>query len=276
MAPARARCSTAPGRPRHRRRHRRFRGPGGRAGPPGHRRRPQPRRARGPRPPRRRGRRRRPGHRRSRATSPTCSTSSPAASADVVLCHGVLEVVADPAAALRHHRRGAAPRRHAQPARRPAARRRGGPGDGRPLPAGPAPCSTTRPPAASAEAGRRFTADEVAALLADAGFTLESRSTASGSSPTSSPAPCSTSSPAPPPPWSSSSAPSPAAPSTSRSPRRSTSSPRAETSRTATPDKSRVGANAAEERSGERGLRRLGEVTTACKPSANGDRRGLA
>ena len=48
---------------RHRRRHRRLRGPAGRARPPGHRRRPQPRRPRGAGPTGRRGGRRRPGHR---------------------------------------------------------------------------------------------------------------------------------------------------------------------------------------------------------------------
>ena len=49
--------------PRHRRRHRRLRGPGGRARPPGHRGRPQPRRPRDPRPAGRGARCRRPGHR---------------------------------------------------------------------------------------------------------------------------------------------------------------------------------------------------------------------
>ena len=85
-------------RRRHRRRHRRLRRPGRRARPPRHRRRPQPRRAGRARPAGARGRGR--GRRRSRATCPRCSTSSAPASADVVLCHGVLEVVDDPAAAL--------------------------------------------------------------------------------------------------------------------------------------------------------------------------------
>ena len=53
----------APG-PRHRRRHRRVRGPGGRARPPRHRGRPQPGRPGDPRPPLRGVRCRRPGHRR--------------------------------------------------------------------------------------------------------------------------------------------------------------------------------------------------------------------
>ena len=97
-----------------------------------------------------------------------------AGSADVVLCHGVLEVVADPAAALRTiaevlrpggllsllvaQRHAAVVARamagHFQQAARPARRRRI-PAPGRPV-----------------AGGRRYTADEVATLLADAGFTV--------------------------------------------------------------------------------------------------------
>ncbi len=69
-----------------------------------------------------------------------------------------------------HHRRRARRGGAAQPARRPAARRRRGPGDGRPLPAGARASSTTRP---RRDEARRYTADEVTALLADAGFTVE-------------------------------------------------------------------------------------------------------
>ena len=60
--PGWSRDMPGPGR-RHRRRHRRVRGPAGPGGPRRHRRRPESGRARGPRPARRRGRRRRSGHR---------------------------------------------------------------------------------------------------------------------------------------------------------------------------------------------------------------------
>ena len=70
-----------------------------RAGPPGPGRRPQPRRPGRPRPAGRRARRHRPGHRRPGRPGRPGSTWS-RTSADVVLCHGVLEVVDDPAAAL--------------------------------------------------------------------------------------------------------------------------------------------------------------------------------
>ena len=54
-------------------------------------------------------------------------------SADLVLCHGVLEHVDDLAPRRRRRRRGAAPRRHAQPARRPPHRGRARPGARRPV-----------------------------------------------------------------------------------------------------------------------------------------------
>ena len=110
----------------------------------------------------------------SRATWPTCSTSPAPDSADVVLCHGVLEVVDDPAAALATIREVLRPggtlsllvaQRHAAVIARAmaghfqqalalldAARRR-------PTGVGP---------------GRRFTRDEIAALLTGAGFELTS------------------------------------------------------------------------------------------------------
>ena len=136
-------------------------------------------------------------------------------SADLVLCHGVLEVVDDPAAALATIAEVLRPGGSAQPARRPAPRRRGGPRDGRPLPAGPGDARRSggrRPPRAPVH-------PRGAHRPAGRGRVSSPRpSTRSGSSPTWSPAPCSTSSPAPPPRWSSWSRPSPSAPSTSRSP----------------------------------------------------------
>ncbi len=110
----------------------------------------------------------------TRATCPTCPTSS-ARSADLVLCHGVLEIVDDPAAALAAIAGGAAPRRPAQPARRPAPRRRASARACRPLRPGARaprrhPDGRRRegsPPTAAR--GPPFTADEVRRLLADAG-----------------------------------------------------------------------------------------------------------
>ena len=63
-------------RGRHRRRHRRLRGPGRRARPPGHGRRPQPRRPGHARPSRRRERGRRPGHRPPGRPGHACPTWS--------------------------------------------------------------------------------------------------------------------------------------------------------------------------------------------------------
>ena len=86
-------------------------------------------------------------------------------SADVVLCHGVLEVVPDPAAALRTItgvlREGGllsllVAQRHAAVVARAMALLGDRPDD-----------------LAAGRGGRRYTADEVVALLADAGFTLE-------------------------------------------------------------------------------------------------------
>ena len=85
-------------RARHRRRHRRARGTGGRARCPGDRGRPQPRRPRLARSTGTRARRRR--RAASRATCPRCSISAAPTAPTLVLCHGVLEVVDDPAAAL--------------------------------------------------------------------------------------------------------------------------------------------------------------------------------
>ncbi len=93
----------------------------------------------------------------------------PASSADVVLCHGVLEVVPDPATALRTIagvlREGGllsllvAQRHAAVVARAMAGHFQQALG--------------MLDDPASGRGGRRYTADEVAALLADAGFTLE-------------------------------------------------------------------------------------------------------
>ena len=185
----------APRRPRHRRRHRRLRGPGRRARPPGHGGRPQPRRPGRARPPGPRERGRRPGHRPAGRPVHLLDVAGPR-SVDVVLCHGVLEVVDDPAAALATiaevlrpggtlsllvaQRHAAVVARamagHFQQARGPPRRlrpRRPGPGAGSP---------PTRSPT----------------LLAGAGFDDRGRCTASGSSPTWCPARCSTSSPVPP------------------------------------------------------------------------------
>jgi len=96
-------------------------------------------------------------------------THVPPGSADVVLCHGVLEVVPDPAAALRTItgvlREGGllsllvAQRHAAVVARAMAGHFQQALG--------------MLDDPASGRGGRRYTADEVAALLADAGFTLE-------------------------------------------------------------------------------------------------------
>ena len=107
-------CSRSRRRPaglrgRHRRRHRRIRGPGRRARPPGHW---WSTPARTPWPPWRVGPTRTVSSRgqpATRATSAPCSTWCRPASADVVLCHGVLEMVEDPAAALAAIARGARP-----------------------------------------------------------------------------------------------------------------------------------------------------------------------
>ena len=90
--------------------------------------------------------------------------------ADVVLCHGVLEVVPDPAAALRTIAGVLRPdgllsllvaQRHAAVVARAMAGH-----------FQQALALLDDPAAAAGRAGRRYTADEVAALLADAGFTL--------------------------------------------------------------------------------------------------------
>ena len=178
--PARAR------RPRHRRRHRRVRGPGGRARPPGHRRRPQPRRPGRPGPPGPRGRRRR-SPVTSRATSADLPTLAGPAGADVVLCHGVLEVVDDPAAALATIREVLRPGGRLSPAGRPAARRGHRPGDGRPLRpgAGPARRRPDGPHRAGAAAASPPTRSP---RCSPTPASTSARCTASGSSPTWSPA----------------------------------------------------------------------------------------
>ena len=158
---------------------------------------------------------------------------------DVVLCHGVLEVVDDPAAALATIREVLRPggtlsllvaQRHAAVIARAMAghfpqalalldgrgRRPVAPATGSP-PTRPTPCSP-RPASRSP------------------------RPTASGSSPTWSPARCSTSSPVPPRPWSSWSGPSPSGPSTSRS-RRSCTCSRAELTASAGSARSSVGSH---------------------------------
>ena len=88
------------------------------------------------------------------------------ASADVVLCHGVLEVVDDPAAALATLRAVLRPGGHAQPAGRPAARRRRRPGDGRPLRPGAGPAR--RPGGrCGRRGGHRFTDPEAVRSLTE-------------------------------------------------------------------------------------------------------------
>ena len=145
------------------------------------------------------------------------------ASADVVLCHGVLEVVDDPAAALATIRQVLRPggalsllvaQRHAAVVARAMAGH---------FQQALGLLDDTVP---SGRSGHRFTHDELTGAAGRRRLRDRQRCTASGSSPTWSPAPCSTSSPVPPPPWSSSSTPSPSAPSTSPSPRSCTCSPR--------------------------------------------------
>ena len=119
------------------------------------------------------------GRRRSPASRATSSdlldAGRPGRRVDVVLCHGVLEVVDDPAAALATIREVLRPGGTLSPAGRPAARRRRRPRHGRPL--RPGARAPRRPPdrdRAAGRTGRRFTADEVTALLADAGFEVAS------------------------------------------------------------------------------------------------------
>ena len=90
-------------------------------------------------------------------------------SADLVLCHGVLEVVDDPAAALATLGARAAARRRAQPPGRPAhaavvARAMAGHFQQALALLDPRPAPDTRSP--RARAGRRYTHDELAALVA--------------------------------------------------------------------------------------------------------------
>jgi SAM-dependent methyltransferase len=99
-------------------------------------------------------------------------------SADVVLCHGVLEVVDDPAAALATIREVLRPggalsllvaQRHAAVLARAMA---GHFAQALAL-LDPSTGSGHRDPAASGRAGRRFTHDEIAGLLAGAGFEVD-------------------------------------------------------------------------------------------------------
>ena len=156
----------------------------------------------------------------SRATCPRLLDVAEPGSADVVLCHGVLEVVDDPAAALATIGEVLRPggvlsllvaQRHAAVVARAMA---GHFEQARAL------LDADRPPAGRPGAGSPATSSS--ALLAGGRVHRRPRSTPSGSSPTWCPARCSTSSPVPPPRWSSSSRPSPSAPSTSRSPPSST------------------------------------------------------
>ena len=213
-------CSEGRRRPRHRRRHRRVRGPGRRAGPPGPGGRPQPRRPGRPRPARPRARCRRPGHRPAGRPVQPARRHRPRQRRPGAVPRRA-RGRRRPRRRARHDREVLRPGGRAQPARRPAARRRGGPGDGRPLPAGPGPARrhrTARPapgagsPARSSRrcwpaAGLEPTAVHAVRVFADlvpgSLLDLEPGATA---------------------PWSSSSRPSPSAPSTSRSPPSSTSS----------------------------------------------------
>ena len=157
-----------------------------------------------------------------RATWPACPTWCPTGSADVVLCHGVLEIVDDPAAALAALAAVLRPggtlsllvnQRHAAVvARAMAGHFAAGPGAARRRPGR----GGRRRPA------RRFTADEVTAVLDAAGFDTARDARASGCSSTWCPARWSTSSPVPPRPWSSSSRRSRPVPSTSPWPPSST------------------------------------------------------
>ena len=198
-------------RPRHRRWHRRFRGPAGRAWPPGHRGRPQPRRPGGAGAPSPGGR----GRGRGRAGRPL----RPARPGGRRSRRGALPRRARggrrPGRCPGHDPRGAPPGRPPLAPGRPAARRGHRAGDGRPLRRRRSrswPTRPTRPPAAPATGSPRTRPKPCWPAPAS----RSPRPTGSGSSPTWSPAPCSTSSPVPPRPWSSWSAPSPSVPSTSR------------------------------------------------------------
>ena len=86
----------------------------------------------------------------------------PDADADLVCCHGTLEVVDDPAATMRARRGGARRRRLRQPARRPAPRRGARPRPVRALRPGPSrphqrgrPLGPGRPAATPVRCGRR-------------------------------------------------------------------------------------------------------------------------
>ena len=124
-------------RARRRRRHRWLRRPARRARPPRHRRRPEPRRARLARAPGRRAPASPTGSRRPGRRRDSLAGRRRPGRVDLVCCHGILEVVDDPDATLARRRRGAAPGGYAQPAGRPAPRRRAGPGPVRPLRPGP-------------------------------------------------------------------------------------------------------------------------------------------
>ena len=96
-------------------------------------------------------------------------------SADLVLCHGVLEHVDDLAPRRRRPGRRAASRRHAQPARRPPQRGRARPGGRRPVRRGAARPRATRT-AAGAPATRCRAGSPrpgLLALLGDAGLRVE-------------------------------------------------------------------------------------------------------
>ena len=103
----------------------------------------------------------------------------PEAGFDLVLCHGVLEVVDDPATALAAIRRVLRPggalsllvaQRHAAVVARAMA---GHFAHARALLDDPAPVGTSAGPSGSSRAGRRFTADEAGDLLVTAGFVVE-------------------------------------------------------------------------------------------------------
>ena len=82
-------------------------------------------------------------------------------SADVVLCHGVLEVVDDPAAALATLRQVLRPGRRRSACWSPSGTRPWWPGRWPGTSPRPWRCSTTRPAERDGRAGHRFTADEV-------------------------------------------------------------------------------------------------------------------
>ena len=101
---------------------------------------------------------------------------APEGGVDLVLCHGVLGLVDDPAAALGTIASVLRPEGRPLPAGQPAARRRPRPRHGRPPHPGQGPARRTAPGAVDQPdqrpAERRFTADQVTGLLEGAGYAV--------------------------------------------------------------------------------------------------------